>query len=397
VTGSPVSPPAGHIGPLPWVKLRSAASGHQVYKRMLAAVDPKARPGDVVMVYDKIDAPYGLALYNPKSLIALRLLHRGRYEGDLDQLFAERVNKALELRRDVFELDKVTDAYRVVHDQGDGMPGIVIDRYGDCFVLDFYSLGMLQQAARTERALKARFPEAVFVRRASPHTESMEGFTLKPGAPIKRRITENGVQFEVTPSGAYKTGFFCDQRDNRLAVSKLCAGKQLLDVCSYTGGFGLYAKKLGGASEVTCVELDPDNVEQLKRNANINQVRVENVCVDAFPYLRQQAINGRFWDVVVLDPYKLIASEEGYALGRHKYADLNRLGMSVVTKGGILVTFSCSGMLSWDEFQQIVRTAAGSAGRRVQILRKTGAGIDHPVAVDHPEGEYLKGLWCRVL
>jgi 23S rRNA (cytosine1962-C5)-methyltransferase len=391
------SAPSTHSGPLPWIKLRSAASGHQLFKRMVASADPKAKPGDVVMVYDKSDAPYGLALYNPKSLIALRLLHRGRYDGDLDSFFAARIDKALELRRELFLLDKSTNAYRVAHDQGDGLPGIAIDRYDDAFVLEIYSLGMLQQAARIERAIKARFPEAVFVRRASPHTESMEGFKLKPGQPLKRRISENGVLFEVTPSGGYKTGFFCDQRDNRLALAQLCAGKQVLDVCSYTGGFGLYAKKLGGAGEVTCVELDPDNIDQLKRNAGINQVRVEPVCVDAFPYLRQQAMNGRFWDVVVLDPYKLIANRESYGLGRHKYADLNRLGMSVVTKGGLLVTCSCSGMLSWDEFQQIVRTSAGSAGRRVQILRKSGAGIDHPVAVDHPEGEYLKVLWCRVL
>ena len=397
MTPPAVLPPAGHEGPLPWVKLRSAASGHQLYKRMLSGADPKARPGDVVMVYDKSDAPYGLALYNPKSLIALRMLHRGRYGGDLDSLFAHRVDKALELRREIFSLDKVTDAYRVAHDQGDSMPGIVIDRYGDCFVLEFYSLGMFQQAARIERALKARFPEAVFVRRASPHTESMEGFKIKPGAPLKRRVTENGVLFEVTPSSGYKTGFFCDQRDNRLAVAQLSCDKRVLDVCSYTGGFGLYAKKIGGAREVTCVELDPENVEQLKRNANINQLRLETVCVDAFPYLRQAAINATSWDVVVLDPYKLIANRETYALGRHKYADLNRLGMSVLAKGGLLVTCSCSGMLPWEDFQQLVRTAAGSAGRRVQILRKSGAGIDHPIAADHPEGEYLKVLWCRVL
>lgn len=396
-SGRKVAPPIGHIGPLPWVKLRSAASGHQVYKRMIAAADPRAKPGDVVMVYDKSDAPYGLALYNPRSLIALRMLHRGRYEGDLDTFFSERITRALQLRREVFSLDKTTDAYRVIHDQGDGMPGVVIDRYGDVFVLEFYSLGMFQQAARLERALRTHFPDAVFVRRASEYTESMEGFKVKPGQPIKKRVTENGVLFEVTPSGGYKTGFFCDQRDNRLAAAQLTAGKTVLDVCSYTGGFGVYAKKIGGASEVTCVELDSENVEQLKRNANINQVRVEPVCVDAFPYLRQQATNGKVWDFVVLDPYKLIANRETYSFGRHKYQDLNRLGMSVVAKGGLLVTCSCSGMLPWDEFQQIVRTAAGSAGRRVQILRKSGAGIDHPIAADHPEGEYLKALWLRVL
>ncbi|MDE2237275.1 MAG: class I SAM-dependent rRNA methyltransferase, partial [Elusimicrobia bacterium] len=266
--------PASHGGPLPWVRLRSAASGHQLYKRMLASADPLAKPGDVVMVYDKSDAPYGLALYNPKSLIALRLLRRGRYDGDLDSFFAERVAAALALRREVFGLDRLTNAYRVVHDQGDGLPGLVIDRYADVFVLEFYSLGMLQQAARIERALKSLVPEAVFVRLASDYTQSMEGFKLKPAPPLKRRVTENGVLFEVCPGGGYKTGFFCDQRDNRLAFAELAAGKRVLDVCSYTGGFGVCAVKRGGAREATCVELDADNVALLKRNANINQVRV---------------------------------------------------------------------------------------------------------------------------
>jgi 23S rRNA (cytosine1962-C5)-methyltransferase len=391
-----VAPPKGHVGPLPWVKLRSAASGHQLYKRMMDLVDPRARPGDVVMVYDKSDAPYGLALYNPRSQISLRLMHRGRYEGDLDQFFAERIKAAFALRRDVYGLDAVTNAYRLVHDMGDGLPGIVIDRYDDVFVLDYYSLGMVQQSARIERAIQAIVPGAVFVKRASEHNESMEGFKLKPNAPVKRRITENGVLFEVMPSGGYKTGFFCDQRDNRLAFGKLAAGKRVMDVCSYTGGFGIYAAK-NGAREVTSVELDPDNVAMLKRNANINQVRVEAVTVDAFPYLRQKAQANDLYDLVVLDPYKLINSAETYDFGRKKYNDLNRLGMSCVAKGGILVTCSCSGMLPWHEFQQVIRTAAGAAGRRVQILRKTGAGVDHPVAADHPEGEYLKVIWCRVL
>jgi 23S rRNA (cytosine1962-C5)-methyltransferase len=378
------------------VKLRSAASGHQLYKRMLDVVDPRARPGDVVMVYDKSDAPYGLALYNPRSLIALRLMHRGKYDGDLDQFFAEKIKAAFALREE-FQLSKTTDAYRLVHDNGDGLPGIVIDRYSDVFVLDYYSLGMFHQSARVERAIKALVPEAVFVKRASEHNQSMEGFTIKEGPPLKRRIQENGVAFEVMPSGGYKTGFFCDQRDNRLAFAQLARGKRVLDVCSYTGGFGIYAMKLGGAREATCVELDSDNVAMLKRNANINNARIDAVCVDAFPFLRQTAINNDLRDLVILDPYKLIASRETYDFGRKKYQDLNRLGMSCVAKGGLLVTCSCSGMLPWHEFQQIIRTAAGAAGRRVQILRKSGAGIDHPVAADHPEGEYLKVLWCRVL
>ncbi len=389
--------PTGHTLPIPWVRLRSTASGHQLYKRMLGEVDPKARPGDIVAVYDRSNAPYGVALYNPRSLIALRLLTRGLGSFDPDAFFNARIATAVGFRRDVLKLDAQSDAYRVAHDNGDGLPGLVIDRYGDCIALEFYSLGMYKQAARIERAMKQHYPNARFFHRASPHTQSMEGFKLDPNMGTGTRIKENGVTFVVDPSTGYKTGFFTDQRDNRAAIVAFTRGKKVLDVCSYTGGFALYAKKLGGAEEVTAVELDPDAVSVLKMNANANQARIDTVCADAFPYLRQANMNSRRYGLIVLDPYKLIANEEGYKLGRQKYIDLNRLGISLLEEGGILVTCSCSGMLSWDEFLQFVRTAAGSAGRRVQVFRKSGAGADHPFTADHPEGEYLKVLWCRVL
>lgn len=388
--------PAAHTGPLPWAKLRSAPAGPQAFKRMIDAVDPRAKPGDMVAVYDKNGAPYGVGFYNPNSLITLRILGREAAGADSEAFFAARLDQAIRFRREQLKLDETTDAYRLVHDYGDGMPGLVIDRYADVFVLEFYSLGMFRQAARLERLLLQRFPGSRVVRRASEYTQKMEGFDLKPGPELRVRVRENGVAFEVTPSGGYKTGFFCDQRDNRLAAAGLAAGRRVLDVCSYTGGFGIYAKVKGGADEVTCVELDPDASEAAKKNANINQARVKVVTVDAFPFLRQAAANSERFGLVVLDPYKLIASREGYAEGRQKYIDFNRLALSVVEEGGFFVTCSCSGMLSAPEFQDFVRSAAGSAGRRVQIFRKSGAGPDHPFAVDYPEGEYLKALWCRV-
>ncbi|HVE14588.1 MAG TPA: class I SAM-dependent rRNA methyltransferase [Elusimicrobiota bacterium] len=388
--------PAGHGMEYPWVRLRSAASGNNLYKRMIAEVDDKARAGDVVMVYDKSDAPFGLALYNPRSLISLRLISRGKPDKNLEELLGERVDRAVELRRGVLGLDASANAYRLIHDQGDGFPGLTADRYGDWIVLEFYTLGMFHQAARLERLFKKHFPEARFIHRASSHTEKMEGFRVKPQPEAQVRIEENGVLFEANLAAGYKTGFFCDQRDNRLAFSRLTKGRSVLDVCAYTGGFGLYAKKLGGAGEVTCVELDPEACARIEKNSKLNSAPVEAVTVDAFPYMRQAQANKRRWGAVVLDPYKLIASRETYGEGRGKYIDLNRLALGLVEPGGVFVTCSCSGMLQWDEFQQILRTAAGSAQRRVQILRKSGAGGDHPFAADHPEGEYLKVIWCRV-
>lgn len=388
------APPA-HAGPLPWAKLRSAPAGPQAFKRMLDSIDPRAKAGDLVSVYDKNGAPYGVGFYNPKSLISLRILGRETEAQDADAFFGARLDQAQRLRRST-GVEAATEAYRLAHDYGDGLPGLVVDRYGDVFVLEFYSLGMFQQAARLERLLQTRFPGCRVVRRASEYTEKMEGFQVKPGPELRVRVRENGVAFEVTPSGGYKTGFFCDQRENRLALSKLVKGKKVLDLCAYTGGFGLYAKKLGEAEEVTSVELDPEASEQAKKNANINQIRLRTVTADAFPFLRQMGVNQELFDAVVLDPYKLISSRERHAEGRQKYIDLNRLALAVVAEGGLFVTFSCSGMVPMEEFQQFVRAAAGSAGRRVQIFRKSGAGPDHPVAIDYPEGEYLKALWCRV-
>lgn len=390
-------PPAAHSSSLPWARLRSATAGPQAFRRMIDAVDPKARPGDLVAVYDKAGNPYGAALYNPKSLISLRLITRELSGFEAEAFFTERIARAVELRRSVLGLDRTSDAYRLVHDHGDGLPGLVVDRYGDHLVLEFYSLGMFRQAERLERLFEKHYPGAKFIHRASSHSEKMEGFSLKEAPPLRVRIEENGVLFEADLTGGYKTGFFCDQRENRLALAELARGRKVLDLFSYTGGFGLYAKKLGQAAEVTCVELDPEASAQARRNANINQLRLDTVCVDAFPYLRQAAANQRLWDLVILDPYKLIATREGFSLGRKKYLDLNRLVLGAVEPGGFLLTCSCSGLLSWEEFQQIVRAAAGSARRRLQILRKSGAGPDHPVAADYPEGEYLKALWCRVL
>ena len=381
---------------LPRVKLRSASPGPYVFKRMLGQVDPKARPGDLVAVYDKLDAPYGVGLYNPKSQIAVRMLARGRTDFSADTFFEERITEAVSLRRDFLKLDATTDAYRVVYGEGDGLSGLVVDRYANTLVVEFYALGMYQQRERIHAALGKLFSPTAIVERASDHAQSMEGFRLSPKPAPSVLIQENGVRFRVDLAGGYKTGFFCDQRDNRLALASLCAGKSVLDCCSYTGGFGVYAKKLGKAETVTCVDLDAEAIAMVGKNAGLNQVRIETVQADAFPYLRQAGENKRSWDVVVLDPAKLISSREDFAEGRQKYYDLNRLGLSVVKKGGLLVTCSCSGLFSWEDFATAVRGAAVRAGVRLQLLRKSGAGPDHPLVPDFPEGEYLKVMWYKV-
>jgi len=388
--------PRTHTGTLPWIRLRSASSGPYVYKRMLGDVGPTATFGDLVAVYDKTDAPYGVGLYNPKSQIALRMLTRGRTDFSGESFFEERLGEAAALRRDLLKLDATTDAYRVVYGEGDGLSGLVVDKYADALGVEYYSLGMHRQRERILGALQKLYPGAAMVERASEHTQKMEGFRIKTENAPSVLIKENGVRFRVDLGGGHKTGFFCDQRDNRLALSTFTAGKTMLDVCSSTGGFGLYAKKLGGAESVTAVDLDPEAVAMVGKNAGLNQVRIEAVCADAYPYLRQAGENKRAWDVVVTDPHKLISNKDEFAEGRQKYYDLSRLALGVVKKGGLYIACSCSGMLDWEGFSTIVRGAAVRAGVRLQLLRKSGAGADHPIAIDFPEGEYLKVFWFRV-
>ncbi len=385
--------------PLFKVRLSHAPAGPNAFRRMIDAAEEGAIAGGIAAVYDKAGRPYGVGLYNPRSQIALRIFTRENPDTfDLTAFIKERVARAVGFRRDVLKLDAVTDACRLVHDYGDGLPGLVVDRYGKHIVLEFYSYAMYRLASFLETAFREHFPDAIFHHRASTYTETMEGFNIKPSkaAVQKTRVKENGVLFEVDLAGGHKTGFFCDQRDNRLYASTFAGGRSMLDICAYTGGFGLYAAKLGGAADVTCVELDPEASSLSKRNANINGVKIDAVCSDAFPYMRQMAENSKRYGLVVLDPYKLVASREDQERGIFKYRDFNRLALSLVEKGGIFVTCSCSGLVSMDDFYQLVRAAAGNAGRRAQIFKRSGAGADHPVAGDYPEGEYLKAVWARI-
>ncbi len=221
-----------------------------------------------------------------------------------------------------------------------------------------------------------------------------------PGRPVASEalpptvtIQENGIRYRVRFEGAHKTGFFCDQRDNRRELAGFCEGRSVLDLCCYTGGFGLNARIHGKADEVTCVDLDEKAVAAAKENANLNQVRIATVHSDAFGYARQMQSNARSYGVVVLDPPKLIPGRLDISTGKRKYFDLNVLAMNLVEPGGLLLTCSCSGLLSSEEFLILLRAAARRAGRSARVLKVTGASSDHPVGLDALQGAYLKAVW----
>ncbi len=377
---------------------------------MIRTADALARPGDIVNIYDRSGALFGRGLYNPDSMIVLRVLAYGDEPID-DAFWRRKLSEALALRRRLC-LDEVTDAYRLVHAEGDGLSGLIVERYADCLVLEVFSLGMYQRAA----ALAAKMSELLgtpssldrparagagwrVVVRVDEAVERMEGFRADhPESSEVRELTirEHGVRYRVDVTGGHKTGFFCDQRDNRRRFAELCRDAQVLDLCCYTGGFSLCAKLLGEAADVTAVDLDEGALAVARENANLNQTRISFVHADAFIYLRQMIANARQFGTVVLDPPKLAHTRNDIEDALRKYHDLNYLALQVVRPGGLFVTCSCSGLVSGDVFLETVHRAARRLRRPLQLLDRTGAGPDHPVMLNCPESAYLKVLWLRV-
>ncbi len=400
-----------HQGPLPWVQLRNAVYNNAVFRKMVGRIAPEATNGGLVRVYDRDGAIFGTGLLNTQSQIALRMLCHNTQTVD-EEFLPMRLQSAVELRHQTLQLEKVTNAYRVVHAEGDGLPGLIVDRLGDYAVVELFALAMYLRRHRIAQALKNLLNLKDVLIRADEKIQNAEGFRLENSfgpagrhanldAPIRLTtiITENTLRFQIDLTSGHKTGFFCDQRDNRLILTHFCRNANVLDVCCYTGGFGIYAAKLGQASNVTAVDLDEESLALARRNANLNQIApavYQMVHADAFAYLRQMKQNGRSYDVIVLDPPKLVPTRLDFAEGRQKYFDLNKLALALVRPGGLLLTCSCSGLVDAAEFISIIRGAARSAQRRVQILNQTGPGMDHPVATDYLEGSYLKCLWCRV-
>jgi 23S rRNA (cytosine1962-C5)-methyltransferase len=389
---------------LPQIRLKIARrSGHPwIFQKMVEKPATRLPGGSVVDVLDRDGQWVGRGFYNGHSRIALRVLTTDPAEAIDEAFFARRIDRAVSLRREWLGLDVVTDAYRLVHSEGDGLSGLVVDRFGSILVQEFFAAGMYRFRQAIQTALAAHHPDSRFYWFAEEHVQKQESFDCRPPEPPPpHAIQEHGVRFRVAPGSKHKTGFFLDQRDNRKLLASFCAGRRVLDLCCNTGGFAVYAKALGGAEEVTGVDIDENAIALAKVNANLNQARVRFVQADLFAWLRE--VTGgltpparRQFDVVVLDPSKQTRDREdvGYALKR--YLDMNRLALQAVAPGGIFLTCSCTGLVGEAEFLETIRRAAWQAGRTVQLLQIRGAGADHPFLLHVPEGRYLKAVFCRV-
>lgn len=366
---------------------------------MIGEVSRDAMPGSFVLVLGKEGTPFGWGLWNPKSRMPLRIVSHSLETLDDETFFESAIRRAAHLRRKVLKLDATTDSYRAIHGDADFMPGIVADKFADVLSVEITNLAAWQRLPKWLPLLHECFDTKRVVVGVDQELGRIEGIPRFGGVESDNvrsvKIRENGVRYEVDFSDGHKTGFFCDQRDNRQQFAALADGRTVLDLCCYTGGFSISAA-LAGATDVTGVDLDETAIAMAKRNANLNNARVKFTHADAFTWARTMIENGRTWDLVIADPPKFIHGRED-DLGTAKYADLNKLALQLVAPAGLYVTCSCSGHLGAGEFEQIVITSAHRRNKRLQTLDRTGAGADHPTLSNYPESRYLKVLWSRVI
>jgi 23S rRNA (cytosine1962-C5)-methyltransferase len=386
-------------GELPRIRLKIARrSSHPwIFQKMVEKPATRLPGGSVVDIVDRDQQWVGRGFYNGHSRIALRVLTTDPSEAIDAAFFQRRLARAVSLRRDWLKLDEVSDAYRLVHSEGDGLSGLVVDRLGPILVLEFFAAGMYRFRQVIQDALAVHFPQSGFYGFAEEHIQKQESFDCRaPEPPPPLVINEHGLRFRVAPGSKHKTGFFLDQRDNRRTLARYCEGKRVLDLCCNTGGFAVYAKMLGKAEEVIGIDLDEQVIALAKQNANLNQARIRFVQADLFAWLREVLPSGQRFDVAVLDPSKQTRDREEIDFALKRYLDMNRLALQAVAPGGLFLTCSCTGLVSEAAFLETLRRAAWQAGRTVQVLQVSGAAADHPFLIHVPEGRYLKAVFCRV-
>ncbi len=378
------------------LKLPRRSAHPWIFQRALSMPTPRPPSGALAELRNPDGSFAGRGFFNGHARIGFRVLE-DRSDVAIDRAwFAERLVQALGLRRDVLRLDAVTDAYRLVHAEGDGLGGLVVDRFGDLLVIEWFAAGMWRQRALLYELLLEQFPAARIHASADRHVQKQESFdagTASLPAPVV--VQEHGVRYAVQAGGGHKTGFFADQRDNRARIAALSGGRSMLDLCCNSGGFALNAVR-GGATRVVGVDRDPAVIAQAIGNAARNGAAVEFAEADLFAWIDGARERGESFELVVLDPSKQTRDATKLEQALAAYYRMNLAAMSVVSPGGVLLTCSCTGLVATDVFLETLRRAAWAARRTLQILDVQGAAPDHPVLAQVPESRYLKAVFCRV-
>jgi 23S rRNA (cytosine1962-C5)-methyltransferase len=382
-------------------KERSAFKHHPwLFAGSVGRLEGRARPGDTVEVLADNLRPLGRAAYSPKSQIRARFWTYDAEESVDDAFFKRRIAAAVALRQALPEL-RGQQGLRLIHAESDGLPGVIADQYGDTVVVQLTSAG----ADKWRNAIVAGLVKATGCARVYERSDSdvrgLEGLGPTTGwlhgepPPTPLSIDENGVRLAIDIAGGHKTGFYLDQRENRALLGQLSAGKDVLNCFCYTGGFSLQALA-GGARSVLSIDSSGPALAQAQANLALNPQlpadRAQWQEADVFQALRDFRKAGKLFDVIVLDPPKFAPSAAHAERAAKAYKDINILGFRLLRPGGFLMTYSCSGGVGLELFQKIIADSALDAGRQARIVRRLSGAADHPVALNFPEGEYLKGL-----
>lgn len=374
-----------------------------IFSKAIKTVKGKALLGDTVDVRAADGSFLGRGAYSPDSQIRVRVWTWQEDEAIDLAFFARRIEAAWTVRQALFDLNS-TNGIRIVAAESDGLPGVTIDRYDTVLVVQLLSAGADFHRALIVEALKQQFPGLSIYERSDVDVRKKEGLPLTTGWLHLPRdsgevvIKENGFNIVVDVVNGHKTGFYLDQRDSRAAARRFALGKTILNCFSYTGTFAV-ASALGGAAHVTNVDVSDLALQTAQRNAELNQLPESQISyrkADVFKLLREYKESGEQFDMVILDPPKFAESKAQLMGACRGYKDINRVAMQLVKKGGLLLTFSCSGLMEESLFQKVVADAALDAGRDCLFIERLNQAADHPIASFYPEGHYLKGLVCII-
>jgi 23S rRNA (cytosine1962-C5)-methyltransferase len=377
-----------------------------LFSGAIQRTDGRFQPGDLVTIVSHDGRYLATAYANPHSQIRARILTWDADEALGPDFWRSRIRRAI-AGRQALALEPATTAYRLINAEADGLPGLIVDKYGDYLVLQCLTLGIDRRKTRLADLLAEELRPVGIIERSDASVRAKEGLEPVNGLlqgsapPSPLFIRENGLEFGVDLMRGHKTGFYLDQRANRAAIGApaFVMGKEVLNVFAYTGGFAVYAAA-AGAGPITNVDSSMEVLELAEQNVlRLGQKRPsdEYLLGDAFLVLRDFRDNGRLFDMVILDPPKFAHSQRDVERAARGYKDLNWLALRLLRPGGLLATFSCSGLVSADLFQKIVFSAALDAHRDVQILQPLAQAPDHPILLTFPESAYLKGLLCRVV
>ncbi len=390
---------------------RALRKGHPwCYESAITHQSRDGAPGDLAVIFDSKRNFLAVGLYDPTSMIRVRVLQNRKSAQINTAWFAGQLEKAVQLRAPLANKpsERRTTGYRLVHGENDGLPGLVIDRYADTLVMKLYTPAWVPHLAAVCTALSRVHPAERLILRLSRSLQDQPDllFGLSDGliligpeldGPIL--FQENGLFFESDPIQGQKTGFFLDQRKNRARVETLSAGKSVLNVFAYTGGFSVYAAR-GGASQVVSVDLSKPACEAAVRNMNHNRQHPlvaaadhQIIAEDAFIVMSQMKTDRKLFDLVIIDPPMFAQNQTQIAAAVSAYRRLTQMGLGVLRPGGILVQASCSSRVDTGTFFDTIHHTAREIGRSLQEIERTGHALDHPIS--YPEGAYLKCLFAK--